>query len=96
MVDVVKKDFFDLSPCALTQDKGLVVINPPYGNRMGSRAESNKLFGDVCKKLKKDFTGWKVTLIAPDATLLNSLPFSLKAQTIYHGGLKIFLLYGRI
>jgi putative N6-adenine-specific DNA methylase len=96
MVEVERKDFFDLSPCALTQDKGLVVINPPYGNRMGSRAKSNKLFGDVCQKLKKDFTGWKVALIAPDAALLNSLPFSLKTQTLYHGGLKIFLLYGRI
>jgi len=96
MVEVARKDFFDLSPHFLTQDKGLVVINPPYGQRMGSRAESDKLFGAICGKLKKDFTGWKVALIAPDATLLNSLPFSLKAQTLYHGGLKIVLLHGRI
>ena len=95
-VEVEQKDFFDLSPYALTKDKGLVVINPPYGHRMGSRAESVKLFRAVCEKLKKDFSGWKVALIAPDITLLNSLPFTLKAQTLYHGGLKIYLLYGRI
>ncbi|MDP3283661.1 MAG: hypothetical protein Q8M56_04480 [Desulfobacterales bacterium] len=96
MVEVAQKDFFDLSLNDLTKDKGLVVINPPYGHRMGSRAESIKLFGAVCEKLKKDFMGWKIALIAPDITLLNSLPFTLKAQTLHHGGLKIFLLYGRI
>jgi putative N6-adenine-specific DNA methylase len=96
MVEVEQKDFFDLSPCALTKEKGLVVINPPYGQRMGSRAESVKLFRTVCDKLKKDFSGWKVALIAPDITLLNSLPFTLKAQAMRHGGLKIYLLYGRI
>ncbi|MDP2862709.1 MAG: hypothetical protein Q8N95_07945 [Desulfobacterales bacterium] len=95
-VEVEQKDFFDLSPCALTKEKGLVVINPPYGQRMGSRAESVKLFRTVCDKLKKDFSGWKVALIAPDITLLNSLPFTLKAQAMRHGGLKISLLYGKI
>lgn len=95
-VEVEQKDFFDLSPCALTKDKGLVVINPPYGHRMGSRAESVKLFRAICDKLKKDYSGWKAALIAPDITLLNSLPFTLKAQILHHGGLKIFLLYGRI
>jgi len=96
MVEVGQKDFFDLSPGALTQDKGLVVINPPYGQRMGSRSESVKLFYAVCEKLKKDFSGWKIALIAPDISLLNSTHFTLKAQTLYHGGLKISLLYGRI
>jgi len=95
-VEVEKKDFFNLSPYSLTKDKGLVVINPPYGHRMGSRSESIKLFFAVCEKLKKDYSGWKVALIAPDISLLNSLPFSLKAQTFYHGGMKIFLLYGKI
>jgi putative N6-adenine-specific DNA methylase len=64
-VEVEQKDFFDLSPCALTKDKGLVVINPPYGHRMGNRHESMKLFYAVCEKLKKDFSGWKAALISP-------------------------------
>ncbi len=96
MVEVGQKDFFDLSPRALTQDKGLVVINPPYGQRMGSRSESVKLFYAVCEKLKKDFSGWKIALITPDTTLLNSVPFTLKGQAMHHGGLKIYLLYGQI
>lgn len=95
-VEVAKKDFFALSSYALTKEKGLVVINPPYGHRMGSRSESAKLFLAVCEKLKKDFSGWKAALISPDPSLPGALPFKLKSQILFHGGLKIYLLYGRI
>ena len=96
IVEVLQKDFFDLSPLALKEKTGLVIINPPYGHRIGNKPESMKLFHSICDKLKKDFSGWKVGLIVPDIILLNSLPFILKAQSLYHGGLKIYLLYGRI
>ncbi|MBU1055938.1 MAG: hypothetical protein KKC46_19235 [Proteobacteria bacterium] len=96
MVEVVKNDFFDLSSSAFKGHTGLIVINPPFGQRLGSQAESKKLFQSICKKLKKDYTGWKAGIIAPDIDLLKSLPFTLKSQTLYHGGLKIYLLYGRI
>ncbi len=96
MIDVRQKDFFDLSSSVSKEKTGLIVINPPYGHRMGNEAESIKLFQSICKKLKKDFSGWKVGIIASDITLLKNLPFMLKSQTLYHGGLKICLLYGRI
>jgi putative N6-adenine-specific DNA methylase len=95
-LEVVQKDFFNLSPGNITKDKGLVVVNPPYGQRIGSRSESVRLFSAICDKLKKDFSGWKTALISPDITLLNSIPFTLQAQTLFHGGLKIHLLYGKI
>jgi putative N6-adenine-specific DNA methylase len=95
-VEVAQKDFFDLTPHALTKDKGLVVINPPYGHRMGSRQESINLFNEICRKLKNDFAGWKVALIAPDVNIAEKSPFGLKAATLFHGGLRISLLYGRI
>lgn len=96
MIEAGQKDFFSLSPSDFTKEKGLVVVNPPYGQRIGSRSESDKLFYAICDKLKKDFSGWKAALIAPDITLLNALPLTLKDQTLFHGGLKIHLLYGKI
>lgn len=95
-VEVAKKDFFDLSVSALSGDKGLVVINPPYGHRMGSSSESARLFFAVCEKLKKDFAGWKAALIAPDAKIAEKIPLNLKAVNLFHGGLKILLLHGKI
>jgi putative N6-adenine-specific DNA methylase len=95
-VEVEKKDFFDISSGSIKADKGLVVLNPPYGQRIGNRSDSIRLFHAVCDKLKKDFSGWKIALIYPDIALLNSIPFTLKAQTLFHGGQKIYLLYGQI
>jgi putative N6-adenine-specific DNA methylase len=95
-VEVTKKDFFDLSVSAFKKEKGLVVINPPYGHRMGDRSESAKLFLAVCEKLKKDFAGWKAALIAPDPRIAEKIPLSLKAARLFHGGLKILLLHGKI
>ncbi|MFH2046264.1 MAG: hypothetical protein ABIK92_14070 [Pseudomonadota bacterium] len=96
MVEVVQKDFFDLSSSAFKGHTGLIVINPPYGNRIGSQTEGIKLFQNMCNKLKKDYSGWKTGIIASDIDLINNLPFKLKSQTLHHGGLKIYLLYGRI
>lgn len=96
IIEVIQKDFFDLSSSAFKGHTGLIIINPPYGNRMGSQTESIKLFQNMCNKLKKDFAGWKVGIIASDIDLFKSLPFTLKSQTLHHGGLKIHLLYGRI
>jgi putative N6-adenine-specific DNA methylase len=95
-IEVAKKDFFDLSGSAFKKEKGLVVINPPYGHRMGNRSESVKILLAVCKKLKKDFSGWKAALIVPDARIAEKIPLSLKAANLFHGGLKILLLHGKI
>ncbi|MBU3948293.1 MAG: hypothetical protein KJ826_08755 [Proteobacteria bacterium] len=96
MVEVRQKDFFDLSSSLFKDKTGLVVINPPYGHRIGSQSESIKLFQGICKKLKKDFSGWKVGIIASDINFIKYLPFTLESQTLFHGGLNIYLLYGRI
>lgn len=96
VIDVESKNFFDLSVSALTKEKGLVVINPPYGHRIGSRSESVRLFGAVCEKLKKDYSGWKAALIAPHVNVSGKIPLDLKTKNLFHGGLNLCLLYGRI
>ncbi len=100
-VSVVTKDFFDLHPADIhvpagMTKKGLVVINPPYGRRLQTRAESRDLFVEIGRKLKKDFSGWKVALIAPDRRLAETIPFSIKIHPIFHGGLHLNLLTGTI
>ncbi|MEA1968785.1 MAG: hypothetical protein U9N77_11290 [Thermodesulfobacteriota bacterium] len=42
-VKVFNKNFFDLNPDKLTEDKGLIVLNPPYGKRIG---DDLKVTGD--------------------------------------------------
>lgn len=95
-IKVSVKDFFDLSREEPASETGLVVINPPYGRRMGSHRDSNLLFAAVCDRLKKEYRGWKLALIAPNRQLRKTVPFELTAHPLYHGGLNLTLLEGTI
>lgn len=95
-IKVFRTDFFDLSPAFISESPGIVTINPPYGLRIGTPEESNTLFGEICKKLKKDYQGWRLALIVPRKDLLKKVPFHLTPHTIHHGGLKVMLLTGII
>jgi len=96
-IQVCCKNFFDFAPSEITTCPGLVVINPPYGLRIGTKKESIELFLEICKKLKKDYKNWKVALIAPHLKLLKKIPLvEPKSYIFMNGGLKLNLLTGKI
>ena len=95
-VEVDQTDFFNLDPRKLSAHSGVICINPPYGHRLGGRAESEKFFYAICDKLKKDYRQWKLVLFAPGTKLARAVPFQTKSYPILHGGLKLELLVGRI
>ena len=41
---------------------GCIVTNPPYGKRLGDRAASEKIYGEMAA-LRTHFPGWKLALI---------------------------------
>ena len=73
--------------------KGLVIINPPYGARIGNRKLLFGLYASMGQVLKTRFSGWRVGIITSDAGLAKatSLPFLPIGPTIPHGGLKVQL-----
>ena len=95
-VEVHQIDFFDLDPRKLTARNGVVCINPPYGHRLGGKAESEKFFYAICDKLKKDYRRWGLVLFAPGRKLARAVPFQTKSYPILHGGLKLSLMVGKI
>ena len=95
-VRVHQEDFFDLDPGKLTDQTGLICINPPYGHRLGDRHDSQKKFHEICNRLKSNYSGWKLVLIAPSRKLAVSVPFPTKFYPILHGGLKRILMVGKI
>lgn len=96
IIKVSTADFFNLTPRELTGQTGLVVINPPYGRRIGTYMESDRLFSAVCDRLIQKYKGWKLALIAPTRHLAKIVPFKLTAHKLLHGGLKLTLLEGKI
>ncbi|PIP42290.1 MAG: hypothetical protein COX19_01405 [Desulfobacterales bacterium CG23_combo_of_CG06-09_8_20_14_all_51_8] len=102
MISVTCEDFFALRPADCKIPKpgvrpGLVVLNPPYGRRLGSKHTVDAMFDQIGKKLKKDFSGWKVAMMVPDKRLVKHLRFSdITTHDFFHGGLMVTLVCGQI
>ncbi|HEV7291790.1 MAG TPA: class I SAM-dependent RNA methyltransferase [Devosia sp.] len=72
---------------------GLVIVNPPYGTRIGNKAPLAALYRSLGAVLKSRFGGWRVGIITTDAGLARAtgLPFLEPGPPVLHGGLRITL-----
>ena len=72
---------------------GLVILNPPYGARIGDKKKLYALYGALGSTLKTRFKGWRVAIITTDSELARTsgLPFNNTSAPIPHGGLKVRL-----
>lgn len=73
--------------------KGLVIVNPPYGARIGEKKPLYALYGALGQVLRERFSGWRVGIVTTDAALANAtgLPFLPTGAPVLHGGLKVRL-----
>lgn len=95
-VRVGEQNFFDLLPGNLTDLTGVVVLNPPYGKRLGEKGETAQLYRRIGDKLARDFIGWTAGIILPEPDLAKELPFSVDIHPLFHGGLEIHVATGKI
>ena len=72
---------------------GLVIVNPPYGGRIGNKGALHGLYGAFGKVMHEKFTGWKVGLITSEGDLARStgLNWEKPGPIVDHGGTKIRL-----
>ena len=95
-VTVSQRDFFSIQPEQTATAPGLVVLNPPYGQRLHKQGDVEKRYKDICFKLKKDFKGWQVAMLVPKAVSAKRLSLSLKPMRMDHGGIQLTLFVGKI
>ena len=89
-------DFSEISIEDLTPPDGrpgLVIVNPPYGDRIGDINKMRPLYRALGHTLLTRFSGWRAGLITSDESLAGAtgLPFALTAEPVLHGGLRITL-----
>lgn len=72
---------------------GLVIINPPYGARIGNKGPLFGLHANMGEVLRDRFKGWRVGIVTSDPQLARAtgLPFAEPGPYVAHGGLKIRL-----
>lgn len=72
---------------------GLVVCNPPYGDRIGDRQRLAALYRALGQRLLDGFAGWRVGIVTSVPALVQAtgLPFVPPGPPVAHGGLRISL-----
>jgi len=91
---VDRTEFQQLSAGDLTPpegEPGLVIVNPPYGERIGNMKELNALYRALGERLKAKFSGWRVGVVTSEQALAKKtgLPFTQESEPIHHGGLRV-------
>jgi putative N6-adenine-specific DNA methylase len=72
---------------------GLVIVNPPYGARIGNKKLLYPLYGTLGQTLLSRFRGWRVGLVTSEPPLAKAtgLPWQPQGAPVAHGGMKIWL-----
>ncbi|WP_170401651.1 THUMP domain-containing class I SAM-dependent RNA methyltransferase [Ruegeria arenilitoris] len=72
---------------------GLVIVNPPYGARIGDEKRLRSLYGSLGKVLMSRFSGWRAGIVTSNQSLARAtrLPLLAPGPVVDHGGTKIRL-----
>ncbi len=72
---------------------GLVMVNPPYGHRLGDRGALVPLYRALGQALRGRFAGWRVGIVTAEPRLAQAtgLPFLPPEAPVPHGGLRVSL-----
>jgi putative N6-adenine-specific DNA methylase len=92
-------EFTSFRQCAISAvtapngPKGLVIVNPPYGQRIGDKKKLYPLYRGFGQTMLSRFSGWRVGVITNDESLARAcgLPFAPPFGSVSHGGLRVAL-----
>ena len=70
---------------------GLVMLNPPYGGRLGDRKALLPLYRSIGQVLQARFSGWRVGMVtsAPELAGATGLPFGPPPEPVDNGGIRV-------
>lgn len=75
-------DFRDVKPAA---EPGMVIINPPYGERI-VQSNLNDLYTEIGNKLKKDFAGYNAWILGGNAEAMKHVGLRPSPRVIVYNG----------
>ncbi len=85
-IQIKQADFFSLPP----SQNALLVLNPPYGKRLG---REKNLYKEIAKKIKKDFSECAIAVVCPSseaATFENAFERQASGKICsYNGGVGV-------
>jgi putative N6-adenine-specific DNA methylase len=90
--DIISISLNDFSNLKASDNEGVIIMNPPYGQRMGT-ADNDKLYSMIGSTLKHNFPGYKAWLITSDKNSLKQVGLkSALKTTLFNGSLECVLV----
>ncbi len=87
-----RRDFFDI-PAAVDPERTLLVMNPPYGLRMGTQKSVEQLYRNIGSKLRSDFHDCGVAVLVPSLELEKIMGLAHDEKLLFrNGGKQVALL----
>lgn len=91
--DAVHFEQRELSDCEPSGAKGILVANPPYGERLGEVEELRSLYRQLGDVMKQRFKGWQGYIFTSNADLAKSVGLrTAKRFILYNGPIECRLL----
>ena len=92
--DRLRFEVRDLVHCDVPPTPGLVVANPPYGERLGKFDDLRPLYRELGDLLKERFAGWRAAVFTADQELGKSMRLrARRMHALYNGALECKLLH---
>lgn len=76
----------NLSECKAISPQGLLIANPPYGERLGELSDCLPLYQKLGEVLHAHYSGWQAAILTSHPTLARAIGLrSEKQYTLYNG-----------
>ena len=94
VVRVLRKELTHFVKPTHTQiDQGLVICNPPYGERLGEASSLIHLYSHLGQRLKQEFSGWQAAVFTGNPDLGKQMGLkSIKQYQLFNGPISCKLL----
>jgi putative N6-adenine-specific DNA methylase len=94
--DAIRFAVADFGQDEIPRTPGLLVINPPYGHRLGQRSQALRLARGLGQTLLARYGGWRAGILCPDPQFVSAVAAGARrtpAQThvLRNGGLRVHL-----
>jgi 23S rRNA G2445 N2-methylase RlmL len=75
------------------ESKGMLIVNPPYGERLGVTEELKDVYRDLAFQLKREFQGWKCWILSGNEELTGALKLKATRRIqVFNGNIDCRLL----
>lgn len=98
LVHFEKRALAELIPHPRTGDfPGLMLVNPPYGERLGKSDQLNQLYSKLGTKLKSSFSGWRVAVFTGNSKLAKAINIKpIRTDRFFNGSIPCDLIQYRL